>query len=88
MTFCTVLQIAWLSTFSALILSLFMETQFSHFPLKVMDPFHLTVASSATGKKSILRGHILGQEKVLEVGFPRGVHQTGRMSGFSYEGAR
>lgn len=40
MTFCTVLQIAWLSTFSALVLSLFVETQFSHFPLKVMDLFH------------------------------------------------
>lgn len=32
----------------------------------------LAVASSATGEKSILRGHILGQEKALEVGFPRG----------------
>lgn len=48
----------------------------------------LAVASGATGEKSILRGHILGQEKALEVGFPRGVHQTGKMSGFSYEGAR
>lgn len=30
----------------------------------------LAVASSATGENPILRGHILGQEKALEVGFP------------------